>query len=217
MVGGVLWTGMAAGGQRIVPDGAMDLIWVGDHILIAGPDSQAHVSSLTAGTALTGLRFAPGTLPGILGLPASELRDLRVRLDEVWSRSEAQRLADRIAGAADPGSALEAASAECLRAAGPRPPIVGAIVTRVRGGQPIAAVAAEVGLSERQLHRRSLAAFGYGPKVLARVLRMDRALALARAGVPFAETAARAGYADQAHLARDVRALTGTSLGILVG
>jgi AraC-like DNA-binding protein len=212
----VLWTGIAAGGQRIVPDGAMDLIWVGDHILIAGPDSRAHLSSLAAGTALTGLRFAPGTLPAILALPASELRDLRVRLDEVWGRREAQRLADRIAGAPHPGSALEAASAECLRAAGPPAPIVGAIVTRVRAGQPIAAVAAEVGLSERQLHRRSLAAFGYGPKVLARVLRMGQALALARAGVPFADTAARAGYADQAHLARDVRALAGTSLGILV-
>lgn len=45
---------------------------------------------------------------------------------------------------------------------------------------------------------------------------MGQALALARAGVPFADTAARAGYADQAHLAHDVRALAGTSLGILV-
>nr|WP_230416296.1 helix-turn-helix domain-containing protein [Micromonospora tarapacensis] len=51
--------------------------------------------------------------------------------------------------------------------------------------------------------------FGYGPKTLARILRMRRALALARTGVPLAEVAARTGYADQAHLTRDTRALTG--------
>ena len=36
-------------------------------------------------------------------------------------------------------------------------------------------------------------------------------------GMPFAETATRAGYADQAHLARDVRELAGMPLGKLLG
>ncbi|WP_280391687.1 helix-turn-helix domain-containing protein [Nocardia wallacei] len=61
-----------------------------------------------------------------------------------------------------------------------------------------------------------MSAFGFGPKMLARVLRLQRALRLARAGVPFAETAFRAGYADQAHLAREVRELAGKPLGQLV-
>lgn len=77
-------------------------------------------------------------------------------------------------------------------------------------------VAATVGLSERQLHRRSLAAFGYGPKTLTRVLRLNRALTLARGGVPYAEVALVAGYADQAHLAREVRALAGLPLSRLL-
>lgn len=66
------------------------------------------------------------------------------------------------------------------------------------------------------MHRRSLTAFGYGPKTLARVLRLQRALALARSGLPFAETATRSGFADQAHLARDVRELAGMPLGELL-
>ncbi|MGB3055197.1 MAG: helix-turn-helix domain-containing protein, partial [Acidimicrobiales bacterium] len=63
-----------------------------------------------------------------------------------------------------------------------------------------------------QLHRRSLIAFGYGPKVLARILRLQRALALARDGSSFAAAAVDSGYTDQAHLAREVRALAGAPL-----
>ncbi len=58
---------------------------------------------------------------------------------------------------------------------------------------------------------------GTGPKTLARILRLQTAVALARAGRPFADVAVTAGYADQAHLSRDVKALAGVPLGELVG
>jgi AraC-like DNA-binding protein len=45
--------------------------------------------------------------------------------------------------------------------------------------------------------------------MLDRVLRMNRALAAARTGLPLASVAAQTGYADQAHLTREIRALTG--------
>ena len=79
-----------------------------------------------------------------------------------------------------------------------------------------AATAETVNLGPRQLHRMSLRAFGYAPKTLAKVLRFDRALALARGGTPFATVAAVAGYADQAHLSRDVRRFAGVPLSTLV-
>ncbi|MGH3693534.1 MAG: DUF6597 domain-containing transcriptional factor [Pseudonocardiaceae bacterium] len=47
-------------------------------------------------------------------------------------------------------------------------------------------------------------------------LRFRIALRLVTHGMPFAITAARAGYADQAHLAREVRALSGVQLGQLL-
>lgn len=59
-------------------------------------------------------------------------------------------------------------------------------------------------------------AFGYGPKMLVRILRMNQAVDLARSGTPFAEVAARIGYADQAHLAREVKALAGVPLSELI-
>jgi AraC-like DNA-binding protein len=85
----------------------------------------------------------------------------------------------------------------------------------LRDGHTVRSAAGRSGLSERQLHRRCLPLFGYGPKTLARVLRFDRALALARAGRPFADVASSAGYADQAHLSREVRALAGVPLRAL--
>ena len=64
-------------------------------------------------------------------------------------------------------------------------------------------------MSERQLRRRVSAAVGYGPKRLARVLRLGAALQAARTGRELAEVAIDAGYADQAHFANDCRALAG--------
>jgi len=48
------------------------------------------------------------------------------------------------------------------------------------------------------------------------VLRFQRALGLVRAGRAFADAAIDAGYADQPHLAREVRALAGVPLGTLL-
>ena len=45
---------------------------------------------------------------------------------------------------------------------------------------------------------------------------MGRAQAAARAGEPLAQVAADAGYVDQPHLTREVRALAGTSPAGLV-
>jgi len=73
----------------------------------------------------------------------------------------------------------------------------------------VGAVAAELGVGERRLHRRTLAAVGYGPKVLARVARLRRLVALGDGAL--AARALDAGYASQAHMTDEVRRLTGTT------
>ncbi|MEU8262237.1 helix-turn-helix domain-containing protein [Micromonospora sp. NPDC048999] len=113
-------------------------------------------------------------------------------------------------GRAEPVAAgLEAVAVARLRVAGGVDPLGVRVAARLAAGATVAATAAEVGLGARALHRRSHALFGYGPKTLARILRMHRALDLARAGTPLAEAAARAGYADQAHFTREVKDLAG--------
>jgi methylphosphotriester-DNA--protein-cysteine methyltransferase len=63
-------------------------------------------------------------------------------------------------------------------------------------------------MSERQLHRRFSAAVGYGPKMFQSVMRFQRLLKTARATdgeQASADLAACVGYADQAHMTRDVQ------------
>lgn len=216
--GAVVWASTARTGvQRVLPDGCMDLIWSEAGLLVAGPDTRAFLAAGPPGAHYIGLRFAPGTGPAVLGIPAHALRDDRVPLDAIWPGAEAGRLAERMADSADKGAALEDIA---LRQPGTGALAQGlptAVAQGLAAGRTVAAVAASVGLGERQLHRRCLDAFGYGPKTLARVLRMQRALRLARRGIPFAQVAAVAGYADQPHLAREVRALAGLPLGELIG
>jgi AraC-like DNA-binding protein len=202
----------------VLPDGCMDLIWTDGRLIVAGPDTQAYLPSANEGRHFTGLRFAPGSAPGLLGVPAHELRNTRVPLEDIWPSGEVRRLGERIAVTGDPGTALEALAHRRSIELPREPPLpVAAVVNAVRRGVAVPVIARAIGLSERQLRRRSLDLFGYGPKMLGRILRMNRALELARAGRPLAEVSVDAGYADQAHLTREVKALAGVPPAVLLG
>ncbi|PZW00311.1 AraC-type DNA-binding protein [Micromonospora phaseoli] len=211
IAGATLWTSTAparAMPTRVLPDGCLDLLWSSRAgLLVAGPDRTAFLSASVPGERWVGLRLPPGVGPAVLGVPAVEVRDRRVPLGDLWGDRAVGVLADRAATEAE--AVLVEVAARRLRAAGGPDPLGAWVAAALAAGATVAATAAEVGLDLRALLRRSRHLFGYGPKTLARILRLRRALALARTGVPLAEVAYRAGYADQAHLTRDTRALTG--------
>jgi AraC-like DNA-binding protein len=211
--GGMLWRNVAGSGSiRVIPDGCLDLIWNDGSFLVAGPDTGPHLSDAPAGAVFLGVRFAPGGGPVVLGVPASDLRDQRVPLEALWPAAEVRRWADRMAAAPDHALALERLLARRWTGTGPVDRVIAAVARDLRSGASVAATADAAGLSERHLRRRCLAAFGYGPKTLTRTLRLSRAVRLARGGMAAATVAATAGYADQAHLAREVPALAGVRL-----
>ncbi len=215
----VVWT--AGAGERdedhrVLPDGCMDLIWHRGELMVAGPDTTAHVSSWTARASYVGLRFGAGVGPRVVGVPAQELRDSRVRLVDLWGTAAAGRLTEQVARSSHPGRVLEHIAGDQLRCTTPPDPLFAYLVRRLAAGGSMASFAEDVGLSPRQLHRRSLDALGYGPKTFARILRMNRALDLRRSGVTSANAAAIAGYADQAHFARETKTMTGVTLGTLL-
>ncbi|WP_348633534.1 helix-turn-helix domain-containing protein [Rhizobium sp. BK251] len=77
---------------------------------------------------------------------------------------------------------------------------------------------AELGISERSLRRRCHEVFGYGARTLDRILRFQRFLQQVRATTPcsLAWLAAEAGYADQAHMTREVRDMSGLTPAAVV-
>ncbi|MES4887202.1 helix-turn-helix domain-containing protein [Streptomyces sp. NPDC096012] len=217
LAGAVVWTSTPAGAGTapVLPDGCMDLMWSDGRLLVAGPDTRPHAVEGPA-RSWAGVRFFPGTAPALLGVPACELLDHRADLADLWPAVRVRRLRDRVEAAPDAATALEEIALDRSVWSAAPDPWVHRLVERLEEGRAVSAAAAELGIGARQLHRRSRAVFGYGPKTLARILRLRRALALARSGVPYAETATRAGYADQSHLARDVRELAGRPLGELL-
>jgi transcriptional regulator GlxA family with amidase domain len=164
------------------------------------------------GRPYVGIRFRSGILPGLIGVPAVELRDRRVPLAELVGSRSADRVRDRFARSDRPGRVLEeyAAGLVADHDQDRRTPELLAMIT---SGLPVTEIGRRIGLGERQLHRHGLHFFGYGPAMLRRILRLQRAFGLAATGLPAALVAARAGYSDQAHLIRDCRALTGRSFG----
>jgi AraC-like DNA-binding protein len=193
--------------QRVVPDGCVDLIWVAERRLVfAGPDTGPRIVPLPAGSRSSGIRLRPGAAGALLGLPASEVRDDHVAAAHVWG-AEMEQLEEALASAG-PARRLELLAAAVARRGGAPDELVVAAARRLGWpGARVADVSFDLGVSERQLRRRTLDAVGYGPKVLARVTRLRRLVALG--GDSLAVRAFEAGYASQAHMSDEVRRLTG--------
>jgi len=204
------WEQATAAGreQRVVPDGCVDLIWGGGRLAIAGPDTRARVVTLEPGSRLVGVRLRPGSAGTVLGLPASELCDISPDAAEVLGRDVVAALLEALASGEDPHAVLLRA-VELRGVREPDPLVCAAVWALGRPRARVGSVASELGVSARQLQRRIGDAVGYGPKMLARVLRFRRLQALAPA--PLAELALDAGYADQAHMTAEVTALAGLS------
>jgi AraC-like DNA-binding protein len=200
----------------VLPDACADLIWEpGRGAYVAGPDTGPAPTEMAAGTIIIGVRFRPAAGGPALGLPLSELRDQRVDLSEL-RRGEARLLP----GTLDPDTAAIRAldvAAGLVADGAPDRALARAAELLEDPEARAEEVAEQIGLSERQLRRRCHEAVGYGPKTLQRVLRFRRFVAQidAAAGPPrgpardLATIAAKVGYADQAHLTRECRALAG--------
>jgi AraC-like DNA-binding protein len=185
----------------------MDLLWDGARLFVAGPDTTARWHQTPERVTYTAIRFSGGAGPALLGVPAHEVRDQTPDLDQLWSSGDVRRLVEQVA--ANPAS-LEAWAVG--RAAWRNvDPLGSRVLKMANAGTPVAGMADRLGLSARQLHRRCVPVFGYGPRRLSRILRMGRALERARAGMPLAQVAASCCYVDQAHFCREVRALTKTT------
>jgi len=221
------WILTAAAGsepRRILPDGCIDVI------VDVEPDRDGFGQAVVVGTMTRAMlfhprtrvcsaavRFRPGGAAPFLRLLADDLTDRVLDAGDAGARWLAagaedapadplgavalleRRLLARLHGIAEPDRAVAHAVGRLFGAAPP----------------PIAELGREIGWSRQYLARRFRAEIGVGPKQLARVARLQRAvdhlqrstggdLTLAGAAVDF-------GYFDQAHMARDFRELAGVA------
>jgi methylphosphotriester-DNA--protein-cysteine methyltransferase len=193
--------------QRVVPDGYVDVIWEAEReLVIAGADTGPRSVDLPARTRSSGIRLRPGAAGAVLGLPPSELCDRQIAVALVWGEQGAS-LEAAVAGADRARRLQLLTEAVARRHAEPDALVRAAASGLAAPDARVAGIAAELGVGERQLHRRTVAAVGYGPKMLARVGRLRRLVRLA--GDTLACRAFEAGYASQAHMSDEVRRLTG--------
>jgi AraC-like DNA-binding protein len=193
----------------VLPDACTDLIWQsGAGAFVAGPDTGPAPTVWAPGQVLVGVRFRPGAGGAALGVPLSEVLDQRVDTADLPAVP-----AGRLPGSLTPAEAMRRIAVAAAEMVTERPPDRLVLEAARLLGQPGAhadLVAARLGISERQLRRRCQAAVGYGPRMLARVLRFRRFVSRIDAGATdLAGLAAEAGYADQAHLTRESRQLAG--------
>src|SRR5215203_4836076 len=76
----------SAGSNLVLPDGCVDLLWRDDELVVAGPDQTAQPTPIRLGQTILGLRLRPGIAGTVLGMPASEVLDSRVPMEEVLGR-----------------------------------------------------------------------------------------------------------------------------------
>ncbi len=195
---------------------------------LIGPLTGPSAQMLPPYTTVVGARFWPGAASPLLGVPADDLVDLVVELDDLWGGA-ATRLGELLAIAPGPGAALEMLQRflVCRQMRTDRPdPLVTEGVRGLMPWQPveIGTLSTQLAISASQLRRRFLTAVGVGPKVLQRTLRFQGYLALAQsaAGRPVADgrvadLASEVGYADHAHLGRECLRLTGVTPRELLG
>lgn len=186
--------------------------------------SGLHSSAVRIGGSpnLSGLQLAltPAGCRALFGLPSGELAATTVPLDELVGRT-AVELSERLRAAPDweeRFDLLEQLFLEAWRdepAPEPRAELSWAWrrLRETAGGVGVQDLAREVGWSRRHLSERFRAEYGLAPKVAARVLRFEQAVALLkrRPQTRLADLAADLGYADQAHLTREWHALAGCS------
>ncbi|HXA00201.1 MAG TPA: AraC family transcriptional regulator [Candidatus Dormibacteraeota bacterium] len=224
-----LWTQRIVGSrgefsQRVLPDGCIDIVLINDEApVVVGPWTEPFVARLVLGTMIVGARFHPGCAPGLLGLPASALLNQSVTLRSMWGGAASARFA-RIASESTLPTrtlAMESALLERLAQAHPVDERMRAAIQWL-GDHPhgrIERLSQRIGISSRQLQRRFTRAVGYGPKMFQSVLRFQRLLNLSggtEAPRNLAQISSDAGYADQAHMTREVRRFSGTPPTVLL-
>lgn len=221
--------------ERLMPDGSIELvinlkedearIYDRENLdkcdrlpgtLVCGPHSNCFVIDTEQQQSVIGIHFKPGGAFPFFKMPASELHNLHVSLEDLWGR-EAGLLRQRLLEARTPQMKFQVFE-ECLWAQAFRPlerhravDCALGLFRNIHTAPAIAELADHIGISSRRFIRLFSNEVGLTPKLFARVRRFQQVLQQIRTGADFswADMAASCGYFDQAHFIHDFKEFSG--------
>jgi AraC-like DNA-binding protein len=200
----------------VLPDGCVDVVWMHDDLVVAGPATTAVPVPASVEQQPFGVRLRTGAVESALGVPADVLRDVDVPLADLYGWKIGSKVQERVTRARRSGTRdglrVLVEQVTGLAVAGQPDLLVREAARRLAVPHTrLPRVARDLDISERQLRRRFARSVGYGPRMLGRVHRLQQVLMHHERtpSMPLAELSAAAGYADQAHMSREVRQLSG--------
>lgn len=212
--------------QRVLQYPVCLMVVTAEYARFYGPSSGVASTPLTGDGWAAGVMFEPAAGALLTGGPVSRWTDAHGDLAELFG-TDGARVADRIRTAMSPdpvAPAAQSAAVECYRQflrdylpVDEQGLLVNEVVADVEDTPEVTRVAdicTRFAIGERTLQRLLRHRVGLTPKWLVRRRRIQDATWLLRTGATtMAAVAADLGYADEAHLSRDFRRVTGSTPG----
>ncbi|HET8888449.1 MAG TPA: helix-turn-helix domain-containing protein [Candidatus Angelobacter sp.] len=221
--------------ERLMPDGSIELvinlnqdearIYDRENLgkcerlagaLVCGPHSSFFVIDTAQQSSVIGIHFKPGGAFPFFKMPAGELHNLHVSLEDLWSQ-EADLLRERLLEVETPQRKLQVLE-ECLLAQTLKPlehhrevDYALALFRNIHTAPAMADLANRIGMSSRHFIQLFSNEVGLTPKLFARVRRFQGVLLQLRnaRAIDWADLAAGCGYFDQAHFIHDFKEFSG--------
>jgi AraC-like DNA-binding protein len=185
---------------------------------IAGPHSEHFIIDTREQQCVAGIEFKAGGLAPFIGMPAGELENRHVALEDLWGRA-ARLVRDELLEAPTPEARVRVLERSLLTRAGgrlARHPAVRFALAAFSSAphvRTIGEVTSRIGLSPKRFIDVFREQVGLTPKRFCRVRRFQAVLERTAGGRPvnWADVALEGGYYDQAHFNRDFRAFSGSN------
>jgi AraC-like DNA-binding protein len=207
--------------SELLPHPCVNVVLDRGQLMICGVGREVFRYPLQGRGRVYGVKLRPAAFRPFLGYDVARLTDRTVPATELWP--EADPLAGRLRGTAEPGELVEATE-DFLRGLRVEPdPVVGLLARAVfslltdPAVRQVGQVCALVGIHQRSLQRLFRGYVGVTPSWVLKRGRLhaaaERVAEQAAVGVPvvWAELAAELGYTDQAHFIHDFRRAVGES------
>jgi AraC-like DNA-binding protein len=221
--------------ERLMPDGSIELVInlkqnearIYDRekldqytrlpgALLCGPHSSFFVIDTAQQASVIGIHFKPGGGFPFFKMPACELHNLHVSLEDLWGH-EAGLLRERLLEAQTPQEKFQVLE-QCLLEQAFKPlerhravDCALGLFRNIHTAPAMTDLADHIGISSRRFIQLFSNEVGLTPKLFARVRRFQQVLQNIRTNADFSwvDMAASCGYFDQAHFIHDFKEFSG--------